>query len=198
MNRFITAVVLVGLILAGPGSVFSAEPKGEREKIEDRIESFATWEMLGALNLDQATADKVLAIRHKFATQKKELNRALGEDLAKLRQLLKEDPKSVREQELAETVARVRETRKKLRELKDERVNEVSKVLTVRQQAQLILFFHDFWRQMRGMAHGQHRFGPPGGRGRDVSPPMGPRPQGRGPGLRPEQPGPRGLQGDQD
>ncbi len=198
MNGIVSAMVVAGLILAGVGTVFSAEPKTEREKTEERIETLATWKMMEALDLDQATADKVLEIRHRFVGQRKELNRTLREDLAKLRQLLKESPKSTDEKELAEVVASVRETRKKLRALKEERINEVSKVLTVRQQAELILFFQDFWSQIRGMVRAPERGGPPGRRGRDIGAPPGPPPHGRPPGPPPERPRPGGLEGDPD
>jgi Spy/CpxP family protein refolding chaperone len=194
MNAFITALAVMILMLAGIGSVFSADPKMERGKMEERIETLATWGMLEALDLDQATADKVLEIRRKFAAQRKELNHSLKEDLATLRRMMKEPSKSSADQELAEIVGRVRDTRKKLRALKEERIDEVSKVLTIRQQAQLILFFQDFWKQIRGMAPSPHRLGPPDGREKDGS-----RPPGHPPGPPPLRPGPGGgPDGDSD
>lgn len=153
MRRIISALVAVAVILVGITSVFAAgpEPKWNRDKLQDRIETLTMWRLIEALDLDQPTADKLLAVRYKFLSQRKTLQKGLSEDFRALRKQLSDSSKPADEQELARLLQDIRDKRKELQGLRDQLFDEVSKVLTVRQRAQLVLFFKDFHKELRSM-----------------------------------------------
>ncbi len=153
MGRIIAALIAVGVILVGTTSIFAAGPeqKWDRDKVQDRIETLTMWKLIEALDLDQPTADKLLQVRHKFLSQRKSLQKGLSEDFQALRKQLSDSSKPADEQELSRLLQDIREKRKELQGLRDQLFDEVSNVLTVRQRAQLVLFFKDFHKELRSM-----------------------------------------------
>jgi hypothetical protein len=107
--------------------------------------------MIEALDLDQPTADKLLEIRHKFLIQRKSLQKGLSEDFQGLRKQLSDPSKPAEEQELTRLLQDIHEKRKELQGLRDQQYDAVSKVLTIRQRAQLVLFFKDFHKELRSL-----------------------------------------------
>jgi|GEM_PF-271110 len=193
MKRAAIALTLVFFALGGTGSVMGADPPKDRDKFHDRIETLTMWRMMDALDLDRGTADKIFEIRHKFLAQRKELRASLNDDIDNLKKILANPPKATDDKELSQLIAGIREKRKKLQALQDEQYTEVSKVLTVRQQAQLILFFKEFLHELRGMMRERPRLGAPGGPGmgrRGIGPLPGDSPMGRMPGPPPDRTGP--------
>jgi Spy/CpxP family protein refolding chaperone len=163
MCRIITVMFTVGLILAGSTTRFAAgsEFKGYSDKVQNRIETLAMWRLIETLDLDQPTADKLLGIRHKFLIQRKSLQKGLSEDFQALRKQLSEPSKPADDQELTRLLQDIHEKRKGLQALREQQYDAVSKVLTVRQRAQLVLFFKDFHRELRSFL----RIPPPPGSG---------------------------------
>jgi Spy/CpxP family protein refolding chaperone len=153
MCRIISVILAVGMTLVGAISLFAAGPesKGDRDKVQDRMETLAMWRMIEALDLDQPTANKLLAIRHSFLSQRKSLQRGLSEDFQGLRKQLSDTSKPADEQELTRLLQDIRDKRKELQGLRDQQYDAVSKVLTVRQRAQLVLFFKDFHKEVRSL-----------------------------------------------
>ncbi|HMK34744.1 MAG TPA: hypothetical protein VK463_06740 [Desulfomonilaceae bacterium] len=152
---------LLALILMGVAVNAQADPAGKAEpvdKFQERLETLITWKMMEALDLDRTTADKVLAIRYKFLAQRKELQKGLAQDYATLKRIVNQDS-AVDDKELAQVLADVRDKRKKLRQVWDEQLDEVSTVLSLKQQAQLVLFFNDFRKEFKSLL----RKGGPGG-----------------------------------
>jgi Spy/CpxP family protein refolding chaperone len=194
MRTVLSALIWALLILVGATQIAHSEQGRGKDKQWERLEIITMWKMIEALDLDRATADKVMEIRHKFLTQRKEIKQALNQDLQKLRQLLKTP--SADEAELARLITSVRDKRKELTNLHSGQYDEVSKILPVRKQAELILFLKDFQKELRvglrqQLAPSQNgeRIGrphPPNG------PPPGPGPLGLGRGdRRPPGPPPR-------
>ena len=153
MRRIIAALIAVGVILVGATSLFAAGPelRRDRDKVQDRIETLTMWKLIEALDLDQPTADKLLEIRHKFLSQRKSLQKGLSEDFQALRKQLSDSSKPADEKELARLLEDIREKRKELQGLREQQYEDVSKVLTVRQRAQLVLFFKDFRKELRSL-----------------------------------------------
>ncbi len=136
---------LYSLFAAGP------EQKWDRDKVQDRIETLTMWKLIEHLDLDQATADKLLEIHHKFLSQHKSLQKGLSEDFQALRKQLSDSSKPEEEKELAQLLLDIREKRKELQGLREQHYDAVSKVLTLRQMAQLVLFSKDFHRELRSL-----------------------------------------------
>ncbi len=187
--RWLFAVPLSALLLLGwigPGPVWSQPSR--REKVEERLEILRMWKMMEALDLDKATADKMFKIRSKYTKIKNELRQSIRSDFRQLRRKLR-DPSGANEQELANLLKSIREKRKKLQSLWEKQYDDVSKVLSVRQQAELLVFLKDFSRQIRSVLR-QRRHGPPpppGTLGAPGHPRHGPPTGGpQGPPLRPD------------
>ncbi len=125
------------------------EQKWDRDKVQDRIETLTMWKLIEHLDLDQATADNLLEIHHKFLSQRKSLRKGLSEDFQALRKQLSDSSKPEDEKELARLLLDIREKRKELQGLREQHYDAVSKVLTLRQMAQLVLFSKDFHRELR-------------------------------------------------
>lgn len=153
MRKTIAALIAVGMVLIGASSLFATDPeqKRDRDKVQDRIETLTMWKLIEALDLDQPTADKLLEIRHRFLAQRKSLQKGLSQDFQAIRKQLSDSSKTVDEKELGRLLADVREKRKELQGLREQQYEDVSKVLTVRQRAQLVLFFRDFRQELRSL-----------------------------------------------
>ncbi|AFM24325.1 hypothetical protein [Desulfomonile tiedjei] len=167
-------VFLLVLLLAIPVQAHAKEQdfqKRDPEKIQERLEFLTMWKMMEALDLDKQTADKIMEIRKKFLSNRKEIQQSLANDFQTLRDILKSPRGQEDPNKLSPIIADVREKRKKLEALQDELYNEVSSLLTVRQQAELILFLKDFQKELRQMIR------PRPGPGAPTPPRMGP-PQG--------------------
>jgi len=195
MRIFLSALICAVLVVLGTAQLADAEQSRGKDKHEERIEILTMWKMIEALNLDSATADKIMAIRYQFLTRRKEIKKALDRDFDLLRQGVKSP--STDDAELARLLQSVREKRKELVNLHGEQYDEVARILPVRKQAELILFLKDFRRQLRaGLRH--QLAPPPPDKAGPLGPPNGPPAPGLGPlgpgrgGLRPPGPPPGG------
>jgi Spy/CpxP family protein refolding chaperone len=151
MNRIFVAVVLIGSMIVGITSTWADDWRPDREKIQERIETLTMWKMMNALNLDKQTSEKILQIRSDFLKRRKELRSSLGDDFRQLRRMLKESKGDQDTSQLAELLKRIRDKRRELSTLWDTQYEQVSKVLSVRKQAELVLFFKDLHREMRSL-----------------------------------------------
>ena len=112
-----------------------------------------------ALNMDKPTAEKIMAVRHKSVMERKTLQKKIAQDFQKVRELLREDSSRVTDDALAGLLQDIRDNRVKIQGLFDEYYNEVSKLLSIRQQAELMLFLKDFHNEIRA---GLRSANPPG------------------------------------
>jgi len=213
MNRLLPSIVLVCLIALTAFPANAAERDRFREKFHERIETLTMWRMMQALDLDNDTSEKILQVRGKFLAQRKELHKSLQQSYRDLQEYLKEEQSKENDNKLGETIKNIRKTRNELRAVWDQQFDEISKVLPVRKQAELVIFMKDFRREIktmlrgsRGQPHrpsfegGLHRgpgmggpMGetggpPPGPRGQRMGPPPGPRESNAG--ARPGHPAP--------
>jgi hypothetical protein len=180
MRAALIGCMVACLVIVGGQAVFSQEPPAQRGKFQDRIEWMTMWKLMESLELDKPTADKIYEIRRKYLDQKKELVKEINAGVESLKQALQRDPSKVNEALLTEMISSVREKRRKLEGLLDEQFGELATVLSVRQQAKLVVFMKDFQEELRAM------FRPPGPGG----PPPPPRGEGFGPPLPPAGPPP--------
>jgi hypothetical protein len=151
VGRFVIGSFIIMCLLAFAGIAVGLEREQRDAKFEERLELLTMWKMMEALNLDKPTAEKIMEIRHKFVEQRRALQRQIGNDFRTLRQLLRDTAGKTSDDELAKVLSRIRENRLKIKGLFDEQYNEVSKVLTIRQRAELVLFLKDFHKDIRAI-----------------------------------------------
>ncbi len=188
MHRFLPSIVAVCLIaLMTHGATAGGRDRFE-DKFHERIETLTMWRMMQALDLDTETSKKILQIRGKFLSQRKELRSSLHQAYQDLKEYLKEEQSKENDMKLAATIDKIRKTRKELRAVWEQQFDAVAKVLPVRKQAELVIFMRDFRKEIKAMLSG------PGGR--PQRPPFD-RGYHRGPGGPTGEPGgpPPGRQG---
>jgi len=151
LRKLMIAMIAIGLLVAGMGVALCSERERQNGKFEERVELLTMWKMMEALNLDKPTAEKIMEIRHRFVGQRKAMELEIREDFRTLRKLLREDSNKAVDDELEKVLGRIRDNRLRIKGLFDEQYNEVSKVLSVRQRAELVLFLKDFRKEIRSI-----------------------------------------------
>lgn len=154
-------------------------------KAQEELRATRLLLLTQALGLDESTAIKLAAKLRPIDEEEEALHRTRHEIASDLeKQLAKKKP---RERALKSSIAKMEEVHRKLKALDDKRRAVLKSVLTVRQQAEMILIAPRIEHRLRRMAEQARRGGPPG-------PPEAPRPPGRGgphrPGHPPRPPGP--------
>lgn len=144
-------VVLLTLVLTAAAGLSYAEwgaQTDKPDKARERLEIITMWKMMEALDLDKTIADKILEIRHRFLAKRRNLHAGVAKDIAAIKQRLAQTTPPD-DKELARLLTDIRAKRKTLMQLRDEQFDEVSKVLTVRQQAELVIFLKEFRKELR-------------------------------------------------
>ncbi len=164
MRKAIMFMISLTFLLSSFAQTVEAE-KQDFKKNQERIEFLTMWKMMEALDLDKPTAEKILNIRKQFLSQRQALQTSLQDDFQNLRTTLRDTPRGREDEKgLSSILNQIREKRKKLEAMDDELYNQISQVLTVRQQAELILFLKDFRKEMRSLLRPPPPHGPgPGG-----------------------------------
>jgi len=167
-----------------------SQPAEGSPKAQERLEILQMWKMMEALDLDKKTADKIFEIRARYLADRKKLRQAVTQDTRKLRDLLREPAGEATDKEIEHLLKRIRESRGQLKDQWERQYEEVSKLLTIRQQARLILFLKDFHKSVAGFMRPpppRHDLLPRAGQEmRPARPPRPPRPGDAGE----ERPGP--------
>ena len=151
MNRLFAISVVTALIFGLTCLGETRVPGENRRKMQERIELLRKLQMMEKLNLDNKTAEKIFEIRRKYLKDRNEYRQLLRQDFQKLRNLLSAKPSESNDKELKVIVDSIRQKREKLRSGWERQYEEVSKLLTVRQQAELILFLKEFNRSIRAL-----------------------------------------------
>ncbi|MFZ5868223.1 MAG: Spy/CpxP family protein refolding chaperone [Thermodesulfobacteriota bacterium] len=176
MRSILMALLLTALV-ASLAPDARSQPEEGPAKAQERLEILQMWKMMEALDLDKKTADKIFEIRARFLADQKNLRQAVSQDTRKLRGLLKKPAGEASDKEIEDLLNRIRTTRGQLKDLWERQYDEVSKLLTIRQQARLILFFKDFYKSVAGFMRPpppQHGMQP--GAGQEMRPARPPRP----------------------
>jgi len=153
MRKHVATILLVLFVMCGFTAQGFAETqeypdkpptKQQRDKVRERIETLKMWKMTKALDLDEATSEKVFPILNKYDKRKAEIHQELRDGMRSLRQSLSEN----RTGELQDILSGLEENHKALQSIKDEEWAEMKKVLTIEQQARFILFRQEFDREV--------------------------------------------------
>lgn len=153
-------LVFLVFLLSAPTQTVRAEQR-DPNKGQERLEFLTMWKMMEALDLDKPTGDKIWEIRKKSLAERKALQSSLHEDFKNLKKTLRDTPRGQEnEKELTDVLTNIREKRRRLQALGEDLYDQLSKVLTVRQRAELVVFLKDFRKEMHEMMRPP---GPPGG-----------------------------------
>ncbi len=123
----------------------------DAKRIHDRLRLMRMWKLTEYLNLDEETSAKLFPILNRYDDQRLALNE---ERVGVLKDIKSElDKETPDEKKLGEFLAKSEELRLKMEKINQDERNELKKVLSVKQQAKLLLFYRNFeyelYRMMR-------------------------------------------------
>jgi len=128
-----------------------------RERARKQIETIRMWKLTEALNLSQEQSMKFFPLFNQFQRENRKLDQERNRLLDQLQDVLAE--KRPKEKKLRTLLKMVEENRIKKGEGQRDFWLQASKILTVRQRAELLIFQRDFERQIREIIKGirEHR-----------------------------------------
>jgi len=151
-----TSVLLIASLLAlslSYGAVAvdgqSSPRQQEMKRIHDRVRLLRMWKCIEYLKLDEETSTKLFPIMNRYDDQRlalKEDRMGVWKDVRA--ELDKETPD---EKKLEELVVKAEELRLRMEKLNQEERNELKEVLSIKQQAKLLLFYRNFDRDLYRM-----------------------------------------------
>lgn len=150
MKTNVYSTVLIILMLTGlnmNATAFQGETDTppNREGIREKIEMLKMWKLTKALDLDEKTSAQLFPIINKYDKLRAETELSLREGMNELRISLKED----RRKRLRNILDKLEHDHHALQSIADEEWTEMKEVLTVEQQAKLVIFKQEFDRDIR-------------------------------------------------
>jgi len=154
MKAKILSLMLLAFFVAGfsvtafaePGRFNEEGPAKERlEKIRKKIEALRIWKLAEALDLDEETSSKLFPVLKKYDRRRAKAQRELRQGMKELKLALK----AGKEESLTDIIDRLEQSHKALQRINDEERQALKRILTVKQQAQYILFQQRFKREIR-------------------------------------------------
>lgn len=119
------------------------------KRVHDRLRLIRMWRLTDYLKLDEETSIKLFPIMNRYDDQRLALNE---ERVGVLKEIKAElDKETPNEKKLEELIAKAEELRLQMEKLNQDERNELKKVLSVKQQAKLLLFYRDFDRELYHM-----------------------------------------------
>jgi len=167
----ILAIVGPALAQRGPGP-----GPGKRREVEEKIRTLRLMKLVGALELDEATAIKVAGILRRTDERRRALHDQGGQQMRALQREL--DAGRPRAKELTRLVDTLIAVRRQLHGLEQDEIIELRKVLTPVQQARFVLVMRDFRHEVKNLMRRERRKGRRGKRGLDGPPGPPPDPAG--------------------
>lgn len=105
-----------------------------------------TWRLIDDLNLTEEQSARFFPLMNKFDDRRKELELGKRQIVGELIEILKSEKPS--EKKLGQKLADLRKAEQELWESRQSFVDEAAKVLSIKQQAKLLLFEERFQRQL--------------------------------------------------
>ncbi len=119
----------------------------KRERVRDRIELMKMWKLTEALDLDQETAAKVFPLLNAHNEEHRKLREKRYEIISALKQESEKDQADTRV--LRSLLNNFKENERAMVELRNKKLDDLSKLLGEEQVAKLIVFVPQFEREMR-------------------------------------------------
>lgn len=153
MKKNLFSILMIILMLtsfsisatAFQGDMDEPPTKEQREKIRERISTLKMWKLTEALDLDEKTSTQLFPIINKYDKLRAETELSLRKGMRKLKRALKEE----RESKLKAILDELEQDHHALQRIADDEWNEMKRVLTVEQQAKLVIFKQEFDRNIR-------------------------------------------------
>jgi hypothetical protein len=123
--------------------------KQNRARLRERIEMVKMWKLTQALDLDEATAEKLFPLLNQYEDQQRQLRVKRAELLKQLNDELKKD--SADPAILRKTVDEYKKNDAELVQTRNQRMDDLSKILSEKQMAQLIVFVPRFEREVKNL-----------------------------------------------
>jgi Spy/CpxP family protein refolding chaperone len=160
IKSLVTAVLFAafaaGAALAAPPEGGEYPPPEERkEKTKKRIRTLKMWKLVEELDLDEETSAKLFPIINKHNKRRDDLERELKDRIDALGSAVDGGDNA----EMEAGIARVEEIHRRMKSVKEEKFQEVKRVLTIKQQARYLLFEVKFREEIRHLIGRQDRRG---------------------------------------
>lgn len=121
----------------------------EVKRVHDKVRLMRMWKLTEYLNLDEETGAKLFPILNRYDDQRLALNE---ERVGQLKEIKAElDKETPDEKKLGQLLTKAEELRLKMEKINQDERNELKKVLSVKQQAKLLLFYRNFDRELYRM-----------------------------------------------
>jgi Spy/CpxP family protein refolding chaperone len=148
---FPPVVILRGLSGAGhgrdrPTRGAADTPPVKKDDVKARIGEMKKTLMTRALDLDQATIDKIVAISDRYEEKRKTIRQARRETLKSLMVALKD--KDTTDSEIKAIIDKLTKNEDELYNLRRQEQKELSKILTSRELARYMIFIVKFNREV--------------------------------------------------
>jgi Spy/CpxP family protein refolding chaperone len=160
-------LLATGTVVAAPGA-YAQFPEDEpssakREQIRKRIETLRMWKLTEELDLDEKTSAKLFPVISKYDKQRAKLQHTIRTDMRELSKAVQSD----KDADYQGMLDRLEKNHKEMQRIEDDEMKELKTILTVKQQAQYLLFHMKFKREIRRMiddSRGRGRHGKKGNR----------------------------------
>jgi Spy/CpxP family protein refolding chaperone len=141
-------LILAALLLASPQALAQGKGRDKHAQVEERLKQIRTRVLKKEVGLDEKKATEVQKVLDKHAPERKMLRLELRTQREAIRKLLDDD--SDDQAAYKKALEGLRAAHKKLAELRNREIDELSKLLTPKQQAKLLMAVRKLERKMPG------------------------------------------------
>ena len=163
MLKYWSLLICIGVVSS---SAWGQGPR-ERRMPNDRLELIRLWWLVDELQIDEEQATHLFPVWSRHHHQRRELQQRRQRAAEELAELLKQE--DTEEEALKKQIEQVRGLDKEKEDLTRQFHNSMAELLTVRQQARLVLFDDGFRKDLQELIRAFRQFrrsrdGPPGRR----------------------------------
>lgn len=143
---FAAVFVLSGSLSFITAQADKTQAKGD-QKLRDNINMLMLLRMTQVLDLTEEQAAKLFPKMNRFEKEKRKINQETGKQMRRLRLAVKEE--ELDKQEISSRLNRIKTLRSQLKTMEAEMETFIAQHLSVEQQARYLIFFQDFYQEMR-------------------------------------------------
>src|SRR5208283_30705 len=157
MKKNLAKIILLLFLVAGFSVNSMAEPpadidkpptKTQRDRVRKRIETLRMWKLTKALDLDEKTSAQLFPVLNRYDRKRAEVEDALSDNIRELRASLNNGNES----QMKGTLDRLEQEHREFQRINAEERTELTRILTIDQQARFVIFLQEFQSEMRRMA----------------------------------------------
>jgi hypothetical protein len=148
MLFFVSVFAGQGICIPPEVSAEDRPPKKEqREKLRQRIESIKMWKLTQTLDLDEKTAARLFPLMNRYDKKRAEVQHDIRKNIRDLKKTLQIHD----EHRLSAVMKNLETYHGKIKDIEEQEWSDLKNILSVEQQAKLILFKMNFEREIRKM-----------------------------------------------